>query len=57
MDVAAASISMKSAQTMQAVSIRMASKVMDLQKQTGQQLVEMMQSATPNFGHKLNIRI
>ena len=47
--IASASMSMSQIQVGQAVSLAMINRVMDLQEQTGQALVEMM-GAPPSFG-------
>ena len=60
MDIAALSVSLSSAKAMQSASLIMTKKTMDLAKENTQQLLDMMQQSapqTPNFGHKLNIRI
>ncbi|MBP8856196.1 MAG: putative motility protein [Oscillospiraceae bacterium] len=53
--IAAASMSMSSAKTLQAVNVSMLKKTMDLQQNQMAALLTTMASA-PSFGHKLDTR-
>ncbi|MEG0179176.1 MAG: YjfB family protein [Oscillospiraceae bacterium] len=53
--IAAVSMSLSSAQTMQAANVSILSKSMDLQEAQMNSLLNTMQSA-PSFGHKLDTR-
>ncbi|MEG0877711.1 MAG: YjfB family protein [Oscillospiraceae bacterium] len=53
--IAAVSMSLSSAKTLQAVNVSMLKKTMDLQQTQMSSLLNTMRSA-PSFGHKLDTR-
>lgn len=59
MDIAALSIALSSAQTMQQVSLSTLRKGMDMQEQQMNGLLELMQStpSAPSFGHAMDFRV
>ncbi|MEG0020485.1 MAG: YjfB family protein [Oscillospiraceae bacterium] len=56
MDIAAMSIGLNQAKLMQSVSLAMTKKVMNMQQQQGQQLVEAMAKATPPSDRIIDVR-
>jgi len=53
--IASAAMSMSQARIEQAVSISMMKRVMDVQKQQGQAIVDML-AAPANFGQRLDVK-
>ncbi len=57
MDIAGISMAMAQQRTGQAVGIAITKKAMDAQETEAQNLVAMMLSAAPSFGHGMDIRV
>lgn len=57
MDIAAMSTAMAQSNLMQQVSLSVTKKAMDTTEVQMQGIIDMMQSATPNFGQRLDISV
>ncbi|MEG0854356.1 MAG: YjfB family protein [Angelakisella sp.] len=56
MDIAAMSIHMNMASLQQAASLSVAKKTMNMQEQATDALLQMVKTATPSFGQRLDVR-
>lgn len=57
MDIAAMSMGMAQAKVAQQVAVSVTKKVMDVAEVQMQGVIDMMQGASPSFGHGLDIRV
>ncbi len=57
MDIAAMSMAFSQASVMQQASISATKMAMDTTEVQMQELIDMMQSASPSFGHSMDIRV
>ena len=57
MDIASMSMAMAQSNLMQQVSLSVTKKAMDVSEVQMDGLIDMMQSASPSFGHRLDISV
>ncbi|MGE7673983.1 YjfB family protein [Lysinibacillus sp. NPDC094403] len=57
MDIAALSMAMNQATLMQNVSLAVTKQAMDMQKQSTEQLVEMLDAPHPTAGHTIDVQV